>query len=61
MFEMSANVCFVCNKQLNATKTDTQKESIKRQIEYTEKQIDTLVYQLYGLTEEENAIVEGRE
>jgi hypothetical protein len=30
-----------------------------RQIEATDGQIDTLVYELYGLTEEEIGIVEG--
>jgi hypothetical protein len=33
--------------------------SLQRQIETTDKQIDNLVYQLYGLTEEEIKIVEG--
>lgn len=33
---------------------------IQRQIEATDKQIDTLVYELYGLTEEEIEIVEGK-
>jgi hypothetical protein len=33
---------------------------IQRQIDATDKQIDTLVYELYGLTEEEIKIVEGK-
>lgn len=33
----------------------------KRDIEATDQQIDALVYELYGLTEEEIAIVEGRD
>jgi len=33
--------------------------AIQRQIEATEREIDRLVYELYGLTEEEIAIVEG--
>jgi type I restriction-modification system DNA methylase subunit len=33
--------------------------SLQRQIEATDRQIDQLVYQLYGLTEEEIKIVEG--
>jgi hypothetical protein len=33
---------------------------IQRQIEATDKQIDTLVYELSGLTEEEIKIVEGK-
>jgi hypothetical protein len=31
----------------------------KREIESTERQIDKLVYELYGLTEDEIKIVEG--
>jgi hypothetical protein len=33
--------------------------SIKNQIDATDRAIDQMVYQLYGLTEEEIAIVEG--
>ena len=32
---------------------------IQRQIQATDEQIDRLVYELYGLTEEEIKIVEG--
>jgi hypothetical protein len=32
---------------------------LQRQIDATDAQIDRLVYDLYGLTEEEIAIVEG--
>ena len=32
---------------------------IKRQIAAADKEIDDLVYELYGLTEEEQKIVEG--
>jgi len=37
------------------------KKLYQRQIEATDAEIDALVYELYGLTEEEIAIVEGRE
>jgi len=33
----------------------------KREIEATDRQIDRLVYELYGLTEDEIKIVEGKE
>ena len=33
----------------------------QRRVEATHKEIDALVYELYGLTEEEIAIVEGRD
>jgi hypothetical protein len=38
---------------------DSEKEPIQRQIAATDKKIDKLVYELYGLTEEEIKIVEG--
>ena len=47
------------HKQLPAAKTEQEKTVIQRQIEATDKQIDALVYELYGLTKEEIAIVEG--
>ena len=39
--------------------TPQEKERLARQIESTDRAIDALVYQLYGLTEEEIRIVEG--
>ena len=33
---------------------------LQRQIEATDREIDRLVYELYGLTDEEIAVVEGR-
>jgi len=41
-----------------APRTPQDKERVKREIESTDKAIDTLVYELYGLTEEEVKIVE---
>ena len=38
--------------------TPQEKEALQREIEATDKQIDALVYELYGLTEEEIKIVE---
>ena len=46
------------NAALEKTKTPTEHTAIERQIEATDAQIDQLVYQLYGLTEEEIKIVE---
>ena len=46
------------HKQLAAAKTSYEKTAIQRQIDATDKQIDQLVYELYGLTEEEIKIVE---
>jgi len=47
------------NKQLAEAKTDHEKTLIQRQIAATDNQIDKLVYELYDLTPEEIAIVEG--
>lgn len=41
------------------TKTPHEQESLQRQIAATDKQIDALVYELYGLREEEIRILEG--
>lgn len=43
----------------DAAKTAHDKTLAERQIAATDKQIDRLVYALYGLTEEEIAVVEG--
>ncbi|MCP1391409.1 MAG: hypothetical protein J5I35_01450 [Methanothrix harundinacea] len=46
------------NKRLSESKTCSEKTLLRRQIEAADRQIDRLVYELYGLTEEEIAIVE---
>jgi len=46
------------HKNLQAAKTDHEKSLIQRQIDATDKQIDKLVYELYGLTDKEIRIVE---
>ena len=45
-------------KQLAAAKSAAQKAIVQRQIDATDRQIDQLVYQLYGLTDEEVALIE---
>jgi len=47
------------NKQLAITNTIHEKTALQRQIDATDRQIDQLVYELYGLTDEEIKIVEG--
>lgn len=47
------------HKQLLAARTPTDKRMIERQITATDQQIDYLVYELYQLTAEERALVEG--
>jgi predicted nucleic acid-binding Zn-ribbon protein len=41
-------------------KTDHERTALQRQIDATDRQIDQLAYELYGLTQEEIRIVEGR-
>ena len=47
------------HKQLAAAKSEARKTIIQRQIDATDAEIDRLVYDLYGLTAEEIAIVEA--
>jgi hypothetical protein len=46
------------NKHLSQAKTDREKRLIIQEIESTDRQIDSLVYGLYGLTTDEIAVVE---
>ena len=48
------------HEKLSAARTADDKTLIQRQIDATDAQIDRLVYDLYGLTEAEIALVEGR-
>nr|MBC8492459.1 Eco57I restriction-modification methylase domain-containing protein [Chloroflexota bacterium] len=48
------------HKKLAAATIPADKTLYQRQIEATDRQIEALVYELYGLTEEEIAVVEGR-
>jgi len=47
------------NKQMQDATLDYDKTLPERQIDATDASIDKLVYELYGLTEDEIAIVEG--
>lgn len=47
------------NKRLNDTKTPHERELLERQIGFTDSEINSLVYRLYNLTEDEIRIVEG--
>ena len=46
-------------RQLSSARTADAKTLIERQIAATDKQIDRLVYDLYGLSDADIAIVEG--
>ncbi len=47
------------HKDLPDAKTPGEETRIQRQIDATDREIDRLVYELYGLSEEEIGIVEG--
>ena len=47
------------HKKLGGAKLGNEKEMIQRRIDATDSEIDRLVYDLYGLTDEEIKIVEG--
>jgi len=49
------NVIFRCSAKLGS-----EKEMIQRRINATDAEFVRLVYELYGLTDEEIAIVEGK-
>ncbi len=46
------------HRERAAAQTETDQQIFQRQIDATDKMIDALVYELYGLTEEEIALVE---
>jgi hypothetical protein len=47
------------HKDMSEAKTPHEREAIERHIAATDRQIDALVYELYGLAEEEIQVVEG--
>jgi hypothetical protein len=53
-----ADAMLALHKRLAAERLPQRREQIQREIDATDRQIDQLVYQLYGLTEDEIRIVE---
>lgn len=47
------------HRELAAAREPHQRTALQRQIDATDAQIDALVYELYGLTDDEIAVVEG--
>jgi len=47
------------HKRVAAAKSDADKQRLQRAIAATDRKIYALVYELYGLTDEEIRIVEG--
>ena len=60
MLDPSASSGQALNKRLPKVRTPHEQESLKRTIEATDDQIDSLVDESCGLTKDEIAIVEGR-
>jgi hypothetical protein len=51
----------VLTPKLRAAKSDAERQTLQNAVTATDQQIDALVYELYGLTPEEIALVEGGE
>ncbi len=49
----------ILNKKLPEAKTGHEQTLIPRHVNMTNPQVDKLVYELYGMTEDEIKIVEG--
>jgi type II restriction/modification system DNA methylase subunit YeeA len=49
----------VLSPKLRQANSDTERAALENAIRKTDRDIDQLVYQLYGLTPEEIALVEG--
>ena len=47
------------HKRLATARSDADKKRTQRAVDATDRKIDKLVYELYGLTDEEIKIVEG--
>jgi hypothetical protein len=45
--------------RLRAAKSESEKQTLQNAVDATDREIDQLVYELYGLTQEEIALVEG--
>lgn len=51
----------ILNHQLSGIGSPHEQQNLKRQIDAMDRQIDKLVYELYGLTDEEIKVVEGEQ
>jgi hypothetical protein len=48
------------HKKKTSLPPSAERDKIEREIAVTDEKIDGIVYELYGITEEERKIVEGR-
>ena len=58
MYQILICLSLSLNQQLANTRLESEKQQIQRAILHTEKEVDKLVYELYGLTKMEINIVE---
>ena len=54
-----ARLVEILDKNLRAATKDAERQALQNAVTATDQQIDALVYELYGLTEEEIKLVEG--
>jgi len=47
------------HKKKNSLPPSAEREKIEREITITDEKIDEIVYEIYGITEEERKIIEG--
>jgi hypothetical protein len=59
MVSLVKKIMALCELQATS-KTSHDRAVLQRHIDTTDRQIDRLVYELYGLTEQEIRIVEGK-
>jgi len=57
---MTFNVNEIVSTLHIQTARGSRKDQIQRQIAKTDREIDDLVYKLYGITEEERKMIEGK-
>ena len=57
-FVLLVDVMLDLNRKIQAAKS-SEKERVQRQIEETDREIDDIVYKLYGITKKERIIIEG--
>jgi hypothetical protein len=62
VYEIASNVEIILDlyKELEMVKLSTKSQQIKNRIAYSEKKINEMVYQLYGLSDDEIKIVEEK-
>ncbi len=55
---VAARRMLALHKSLSAAKNPSEQDRLRREVESTDEEIDGLVYELYGLTEEEIRIAQ---